>query len=476
VAALFLLSLAWVFANPLLATPDESAHWNYGIALWEDQEISRNMLLPEWAVTAEKDLICIAGPNAVETCQNKRLFRDGSAYQAVFMPAGAYPRIWPQMISSPQLLVNGDAAFYLMRIANLFLCFLILSAGAWNLLKKNSLLGLLLITIALPPFAIYLFSSINPSGIEIASLAGAGLTMVNMRREASFERKSKLSVILVFQLALGMTAKSSSPLLLPFILLGFMIYGNDVKNIPRYVFDKARNLFYVTAIFGLAVFNYLPFITLLKDERKTLESGLLEAQPIGVWMPESIGQILPRLNQLPGYFGSYQIELPIMGSALYLIFWLSILTYSLKISNSKFQKGVHILVIVLAIISPITYAATLFQNANLYQARYILAGLLFVLVICCDAIVVNMKNRQIALRKNLVVGVASISFVIQVYVLCYAFIWYRAVKPLSIESLAMSTLETTTGLVAACLSLLAIVVFATSIFNMPKELAPHKAR
>ena len=472
VASLIFLSLAWVFANPLLATPDESAHWNYGIALWHNQEISRSMQIPEWVASAEQDLICIAGPNAVETCQNKSLLRNGSSYQSVFMPAGSYPRIWPQMISTPQLFVNGDAAFYLMRVANVFLCFFLLIAGSWNILKKNSLFGILLVTIALPPFAIYLFSSLNPSGIEIACLAGAGLTMASLRRETSFERKSKLSLILIFQLALGMTAKSSSPLLLPFILVGFLIYGNEIKRIPSYVLGKTRNLFLVIATACLAAFNYLPFVVLLREERKTLGSGLLEAQPTEVWMPQAIGQILPRLNQLPGYFGSYQIELPTIVSTLYLVLWSIIVAYSFKMSSSKFQKLSHLFLIVLVIVSPIMYAGILFQNANLYQARYILAGLLFVLVICCDGIVFKLNNQQTVIRKDLFLGIVSASFVFQVYILCYAFVWYRTAKPINFDSLAMSNFTTISGLIAAFFAVLAIALFVEIVLRMRKEVSP----
>lgn len=188
-AALWLLMAVWAVANPLMASPDEPAH------VVRAASLVRGQLLPPdgaWGsdvrVPAFYDKV-----NAYPTCY--MFLPDEPGDCEVPAPAdpertvdsatmaGKYNPLYYAVVGLPTLLPPGDGVLYLMRLVSAGLCAFLLALGfravaqtpapAWTVLGVGG---------ALTPMVVFLCSSVNPAGVEIAAAFALWAQMLTLLR------------------------------------------------------------------------------------------------------------------------------------------------------------------------------------------------------------------------------------------------------------------------------------------------------
>ncbi len=173
---LWFLATVWAVANPLMASPDEPAH------VVRAASLVRGQLLPpdgDWGsdvrVPAFYDAV-----NAYPTCYMFDPTENGVCEVASTRPpsqvvdsatmAGKYNPLYYAVVGLPTLLPPGDGVLYLMRIVSAglsaFLLALGLRAVAQTPAPSWAVLG---VAGAVTPMVVFLSSTVNPAGVEIAA-------------------------------------------------------------------------------------------------------------------------------------------------------------------------------------------------------------------------------------------------------------------------------------------------------------------
>jgi hypothetical protein len=188
-----LLLLGWVFASPLGATPDESAHLVRAAAAalgeWQGQpstsyrsgpggSAAQATLLNQQAqtYTIPASLVppaaCFAGrPNQDASCVYGQTPASGSgtvqaATYETTAPPGVYALAGAAMfVVPPQLLAPGYAA----RLALALLCALLLAGAAWAAAARGSLWPLAGVALAATPMVLFLGATVGAAGVAASA-------------------------------------------------------------------------------------------------------------------------------------------------------------------------------------------------------------------------------------------------------------------------------------------------------------------
>jgi hypothetical protein len=211
VSAYALLSLAWIFANPPFAAPDEWAHVvraesiGYGQLIggppakrvlgppgprepatgheqrerWAKENTRRVSIpagkTPQWFSCSADPLvpaICLAGPAKAAPA---------ASYQ---IPTGSYqpfPYLLPALVA--RVHAKPDSIAIGMRLVKALLALALLGAAFILLWAPGErTLPALGLVVAITPMAVFLASTVNPSGLEIAAAIAFFASLLRLRR------------------------------------------------------------------------------------------------------------------------------------------------------------------------------------------------------------------------------------------------------------------------------------------------------
>jgi hypothetical protein len=162
--ALFPLAAVWALTNPMLASPDETVH------IARAQSIaSGDFTSPYTTDGLPIDSIeCFRfQPEVPAACQDLSWGADGTQ---LFGPTEGYPPLYHSIAAIPAVLFSGLTGAYVMR---LWMAAVVMAVVAWaGVLVTRPGLGPWPVTgfaIALTPMAVFSISTVNPSGLAVAS-------------------------------------------------------------------------------------------------------------------------------------------------------------------------------------------------------------------------------------------------------------------------------------------------------------------
>jgi hypothetical protein len=164
----------WSLGSPIGASPDEPRHVataygavHGGIGNFEAQ-------VPSWIAelgTGQDGSPCYAwNPNQTADCISSSL--PSSATVSVKSQFGSYFPVYYLVTGSPTLVFDGQLALMLMRLVSALISAVILGLATWTIKRGTKNAGSKLnfiIPLTLLPMAVFLYGSVNSSGMEIAS-------------------------------------------------------------------------------------------------------------------------------------------------------------------------------------------------------------------------------------------------------------------------------------------------------------------
>lgn len=185
-AGVLLLAMiaAWAVAMPLMSSPDEPSHVIRAAAVARGLEgtpgtgpinadepgVPTHVELPSRLV-AVTELTCFRFEETVPAdCSAAPVdeVRPGVAIGTTY--AGSYPPLYYALVGWPSLVLDGPAAVYAMRLVSALLTGALVLWGISTLVRTTGRsTALWAAAIALTPMCLFLFGTVNPNGLEIAS-------------------------------------------------------------------------------------------------------------------------------------------------------------------------------------------------------------------------------------------------------------------------------------------------------------------
>lgn len=195
--ALAAVCLAWTFATPLFAAPDEQAHLVKAGALMRGQLSGPEVGSPVGFLIQQRvprDLADLGQgapcfwhkENVTPNCVVHAPRGPGSVHVATV--AGNYPPLYYLLVGWPSRFRSSDRALYLMRVLSALIgaAFLASAFMSAQRLGRWAVLG---VAAAATPMTFFLTSVLNPSGVEIASSVAIWASTVALARARSVDTR-----------------------------------------------------------------------------------------------------------------------------------------------------------------------------------------------------------------------------------------------------------------------------------------------
>ena len=220
----FAIFSLWSLSSPIGASPDEPRHIataygavHGGIGNFEAQ-------VPIWIAelgTGQDGSPCYAwNPNQTADCISPAV--TSSETVTIKSQFGSYFPAYYLVTGSPSLIFEGRLALTLMRLVSALLCAVVLGLATWTIKRgaKNSGSKLnFIVPLTLLPMAVFLYASVNSSGMEIASSVYFWCACLILFSSSSIEdRKFKLIHFTIASILL-LSTRLLAPLWLATILI-----------------------------------------------------------------------------------------------------------------------------------------------------------------------------------------------------------------------------------------------------------------
>lgn len=327
-----LLSTLWSLASPIFSVPDENAHAAKAIAQVRGQVLGEHIpgvrhtvvdLPPSYSYS--QTIVCYLFESNIPANCGFELGDEGGAEQFGTW-VGAYNPLYYYAVGWPSLILDGAAGIYGMRVVSGLLAAVFVAwAYQCALSARRSRWMPLGMTFAAAPMVVYLFGSVNPNGIEIASAIAlwAALPRLFQRMERrqgnggadSLPLRYIWMIVSVASVALA-TARATGPLWLV-VVVGVCCLAAGWQPVKT-LFSTAHSYLWLAFIAAGGLFSIA----------WTLSGGSLSGQAeksdaplVGASFLQGFAQVLRStpgyVQQAIGYFGWFDAPLP---TAVYWIF------------------------------------------------------------------------------------------------------------------------------------------------------------
>jgi hypothetical protein len=177
---LFLLSTAWIFATPLMGSPDEPAHAIKAAAVargqWTGQQgqvqgAPLAVQVPEY-IAALPAQGCFAFDVTKNPTCAAPLSGFGPQLTTATTTAGNYNPMYYSVVGLPTLVTGGAKAVFGMRLVSALVTSLFCAAALAALTRiGRGRIPLIAGTVAVTPMFLFLTASVNPNSLEVATAA-----------------------------------------------------------------------------------------------------------------------------------------------------------------------------------------------------------------------------------------------------------------------------------------------------------------
>jgi hypothetical protein len=226
-ALMAMLATLWSLASPIFSVPDENAHAVKAIAQVRGdltghavEGIKHSVVDLPAAYSYNQQIVCyIFHPEVPADCGFALGDKGGLGWFNTWV--SAYNPIYYYLVGWPSLFLNGSAGIYAMRIvsgllSSLFVAWAFQSAMS---VRRSRWMPFGLIFLA-APMVVYLFGSVNPNGIEIASAGALWISLLRLLQHldgrdagvvSSLSRRNLWLIVTLSAIVLA-TARATGPL------------------------------------------------------------------------------------------------------------------------------------------------------------------------------------------------------------------------------------------------------------------------
>lgn len=216
------LGSAWSLATPIGGSPDEPTHTLRAVSVVRGQwlgptapgtgGVSTLVRVPDTYAQLNSQPNCFAfRHDQAANCAPPLTYSPKTV--TIVSSAGRYPPLYYLLVGWPSLLTSRPVGFYLMRIASVlvsagFLAMAVTIARRWS--RSNLLVPG--IAVAMTPMAIFLSSTVNPNGLEVASAIAVWTAAIVLVGEHAEQPPKALVALLALATMVLVSIRGASPL------------------------------------------------------------------------------------------------------------------------------------------------------------------------------------------------------------------------------------------------------------------------
>jgi hypothetical protein len=386
--ALLLPMALWALASPIGSVPDEPSHAIRAAAVargevvavpWSKNPTLTAATVPENIANAH-DLLCFAFDAEVTAdCQTPLRDTDQTLVQTG-SSAGLNSPAFYALVGWPSLLLDGDAAFYGMRMVSALLCAASLAVMFMQLtLLPRFRWAVVGAVVGITPMVVYLAGSINPNGLEVASAGALFATLLATFRGSLRGRRlvEQAGLALVAASAL-LTTRSISLLWLLVIAVVALLLGRREQVLRVLRSPTAWVLIAAIALVGgVTVLWYLTPPTLAAPSPASAVSPVSLAF---VFFFTEL-QTFDFMFGMIGFFGWVDTSSPSLTLAAWTTGIVLILAVAFLWGRRSTKWALWVLLAVTVLIPGLTQLGVYAQYGFIWQGRYTLAMLLCLLIV-----------------------------------------------------------------------------------------------
>lgn len=407
--------LIWGLASPLGSVPDEPSHAIRAAAVVRGEPVSQ-----PWA--EHPSLAFAAVPRYVAELRDRTCFAfhpQTSAACATFAAddpneivstgtsAANNGPLFYAIVGTPTLFLTGDIALYGMRFVNAILCAGLLAAIFMQVsLFIISRWTTAAVALAVTPMMLFLGGSINPNGVEAASVGLLFVTLLGILRSPSTRRILwERSVTIVVAVVLLVSTRSISLLWLLAVIAAALVFSN--RSVFR-VLVRRPPAWIAFAVSAVASFGALVWFS---NPPNLLEIPLAGAgtKP-GTAFVSMLARSFDFSASYVGIFGWQDTPSPsftilVIGSAVVILVLVAFIWGTGRARWVALGFGGLLL-----LVPPVTQAVVAPHLGYIWQGRYMLAIFVCFLISCGMAIDEAIIGRALLGRSRvaLIVGVTLI--------------------------------------------------------------------
>ncbi len=382
--ALFLTTLAWTLATPVLAGPDEFAHVIKAAAVVRGQLLGEQVAqpgeyfpvitvveLPEHYASARSVVGCYAfHPEVPAACAPAFEAHDGEPLAAVETSVGRYPPLYYAAVGWPSLLLDGEAAVYGMRVVAAALTSLLIALGLVALTAGRAPPLLLGCAAGLTPMVFFLSGVVNPSGLEAAAgfaTWAVALSAVLAPDAADLHRRLTLAAVAA---AVLISTRASSP------LIGLLVVAVLVAVAGRRFWQRALagRRWVPAVVIGLSAGAVAAVWVLLADPDEGLGGRPVEdfSSPLNA-ARAAMARTPWYLHQVVGVFGYLDAPAPLVVVAAFAVL-VAALVIAALVRGRRSDRFALLLAGALVLLVPVVLQVPTAERLGLiWQGRYLLA-------------------------------------------------------------------------------------------------------
>lgn len=217
-AVLFALTLAWAFASPPSASPDEPAHIVRAASVVRGELVGTPspaghlVAVPRY-IAESHAVTCFAfNPTVTANCAYTPA---ADSWQDVQAPttAGLYNPLYYALVGLPSLVFHDASGIYAMRILSALLTTLFAAlAFAIVFTMRTRRLPLLAFAVAVTPMVLFLGGSVNPSALEATATLAVFCGMLAIVLSPDDSRLTGRAVVVMAGAVVAVNARGLSPL------------------------------------------------------------------------------------------------------------------------------------------------------------------------------------------------------------------------------------------------------------------------
>ncbi|WP_079002833.1 DUF2142 domain-containing protein [Plantibacter flavus] len=387
VALLLPMSL-WALASPIGSVPDEPSHAIRAAAVargeitavpWPKNPTLAEATVPENIANAH-DLLCFAFDAEVTAdCQTPLRNTDETLVQTG-SSAGLNSPAFYALVGWPSLYLDGDAAFYGMRLMSALFCAAALAVMFMQLtLLPRFRWAIVAAVVGITPMVLYLAGSINPNGLEVASAGALFATLLTTFRSSLRGRR------LVEQAGLAMVAASALVTTRSISLLWLLVIAVVAMLLGRreQILRVLRSPTAWALIAGIGVVSALTALWYLNPPDLGAPTPVSAVSPISLLFVFFFTELqtFDFMFGMIGFFGWVDTSSPSLTLAAWTTGIVLILAVAFLWGKRSTKWALWVFLVVTVLIPGFTQLGVYAQYGYIWQGRYTLAMLLCLLIV-----------------------------------------------------------------------------------------------
>jgi hypothetical protein len=381
----FSLSILWALASPIFSVPDENAHATKAIAQVRGQVIGETVPgIKHIVVDLPEDyrysphIMCFAfQPDTPANCDGVEL-GDPSGATWFNTWVGAYNPAYYYVVGWPSLLLDGNAGVYAMRMASAFLgALLIAAAFQIAVASRRSRWMPLGLAFAAAPMCVYLFGSVNPNGVEIASAVALWVALLRLLQ--SFDRPDPtiqpttprwyLWTVVTLASVVLVNARALGPLWLVVVVALCLAISGWVPM--KRLFTTSRNYWWLAVIAAGGLFSLW---WTLRGGSLSSQAEVSDAPLVGATFLQGFAHVVRKtpdfLHEALGYFGWFDAPLPLSAYWLIIAAFAVLVVLAFTAVTRRSVLSLALVVVASLMVPALVQGYSVAQTGIIWQGRY----------------------------------------------------------------------------------------------------------